>query len=269
MKELIGLENKYQKLITGDSFDYDKFNEFAVVHHSNSIEGSSLTKEETFLLLDEKLTPKNKPIEYSLMALDHLDALQYVMALAMTKTTLTVDTIKAISSRIMKNTGTKISAMAGDFDSSSGDFRKLTVRAGIQTFMDYAKVPGEVKLLVNHVNENITKITYNEVNNLAFDTHYQLVTIHPFADGNGRLARLLMNYVQKYHNRSLSIIYNEFKSDYFQALDETRKKGDMAIFRKFMYSQTKMHLKKRMQEIETQKRKWLNRSKDQGFSLIF
>ena len=67
MDELIKLELEYQSLIKGDTFDYDKFNEFSIVHHSNLIEGSTLTKEETFLLLDEKLTPKNKPIEHNLM----------------------------------------------------------------------------------------------------------------------------------------------------------------------------------------------------------
>ena len=49
MNELITLEKEYKKLIEGDTFDLDKFNEFAIVHHSNEIEGSTLTKEETFL----------------------------------------------------------------------------------------------------------------------------------------------------------------------------------------------------------------------------
>ncbi|MGY0407475.1 MAG: hypothetical protein ACWIPJ_03855 [Polaribacter sp.] len=48
----------------------------------------------------------------------------------------------------MKNTGTYISAMGGNFDSSKGDFRKVTVRAGTHTFIDYKKVPGEVELLI-------------------------------------------------------------------------------------------------------------------------
>lgn len=86
MEELIKLENEYQTLILGDTFDYDKFNEFSIVHHSNLIEGSTLTKEETFLLLDEKLTPKNKPIAHSLMTLDCLEALKYLIELADTRT---------------------------------------------------------------------------------------------------------------------------------------------------------------------------------------
>lgn len=268
--QLVKLEKEYQNLIKGDTFDYDKFNQYAIVHHSNSIEGSTLTKAETFLLLDEKLTPKNKPIEHSLMALDHLEALKYVMELANTKTLLTTNIIKKISALIMKSTGSVISAIAGDFDSSKGEYRKVTVRAGTQTFMDYKKVPEEVELLVNHINQNINKAnTYETINNLAFDAHYQMVTIHPFADGNGRLSRLLMNYVQKFHNTTLSVIYKPSKSDYFEALDQTRKTENITVFRDFMYAQNKIHLNQLINEINLQKSKLTNRNKNQGFSFIF
>jgi len=270
MNELITLEKEYKKLIEGDTFDLDKFNEFAIVHHSNEIEGSTLTKEETFLLLDENLTPKNKPLEHTFMALDHLRALKYVIALANKKELLTVDIIKNISALLMKNTGSPISAMGGDFDSSKGDFRKVTVRAGTQTFIDYKKVPGEVEAFVNYINENINKVkNYKEINDLAFDSHYQMVTIHPFADGNGRLSRLLMNYVQQYHNTTLSIIYQTFKSDYFKALTETRKDKNVKVFRKFMYQQTKIRLKKLIQNIGTKKEANKNRGRETGFSFLF
>ena len=136
--------SKYLELIKNDTFDYQKFNQFAVVHHSNSVEGSTLTKEETFLLLDEHLTPKNKPLEFSLMAVDHLEALKFVINLANEKKLLSIEIIKKISSLLLKTTGSKISSVAGDFDSSNGDFRLVTVRAGATTFMDYKKVPERV-----------------------------------------------------------------------------------------------------------------------------
>lgn len=270
MNDLVTLENHYKKLIEDDTFDLDKFNEFAIVHHSNEIEGSTLTKEETFLLLDENLTPKNKPLEHTFMALDHLKALKYVIALANKKETLTVEIIKNISAILMKNTGSHISAMGGDFDSSKGDFRKVTVRAGTRTFIEYRKVPEEVELLVKYINENICKVkSYKEINNLAFDSHYQMVTIHPFADGNGRLSRLLMNYVQQYHNSTLSVIYQSFKSDYFNALNETRKEKDVNIFREFMYLQTKKRLTELIKDIEIKKDVHKNRNRGTGFTFIF
>ena len=250
MQELLKLFEQYKELIKSDTFDFEKFNQYVVVHNSNSIEGSTLTLQETILLLDENLTPNNRPLEHTFMALDHLEALKYVMELAKNKTKLSVEIVQKISSLIMKSTGAPISAMAGNFDSSKGDFRKVTVRAGSRTFIDYKKVPVYTENLIKEINIKINNLTeFKEVNNLAFDAHFQMVSVHPFADGNGRLSRLLMNYVQHYHNFPLSIVYPSDKANYFDALEDTRKREDIKIFRKFMVNQTKKLLKNQIKEL--------------------
>lgn len=265
--ELLKIKEKYFSLIEADDFDYNKFNQFAIVHHSNSIEGSTLTKEETYLLLEEHLTPKNKPLEHTLMAIDHLKALQFVVQLAEEKTPLTVEIIKEISALVMKTTGSEISSIAGNFDSSKGDFRKVTVRAGTTTFMDYKKVPERVNELVAYINKTINSSQdFLDINNLAFDAHFQMVSIHPFADGNGRLSRLVMNYIQQYHQMPLSVVYKEDKQDYFDALQETRKNEDISIFRNFMFSQTEKFLTEQIEEL-TQKQTSKNTGK--GFLFLF
>lgn len=265
--ELLKLKEKYFNLIEADDFDYHKFNQFAIVHHSNSIEGSTLTKEETYLLLEEHLTPKNKPLEHTLMAIDHLKALQYVVQLAEEKIPLTVEIIKELSALVMKTTGSEISSMAGNFDSSKGDFRKVTVRAGTTTFMDYKKVPERVTELVDYINKTIANSgDFLEINNLAFDAHFQMVSIHPFADGNGRISRLLMNYVQQYHKIPLSVIYKEDKQDYFNALQETRKNEDISIFRDFMFSQTEKFLAEQITELT---KKQTSKNTGKGLSFLF
>ena len=259
--------SKYLELIKNDTFDYQKFNQFAIVHHSNSIEGSTLTKEETYLLLDEHLTPKNKPLEFSLMAVDHLVALKFVIELADNKKQLSIEIIKQISALLLKNTGSQISSIAGDFDSSKGDFRVVTVRAGTTTFMDYKKVPERVSELIAFINKNIVnKSSIQEVNELAFDAHFQIVSIHPFADGNGRLSRLLMNYVQHYHNLPLSIVYADDKQDYFLALQETRKTEDIGYFRNFMFSQTNKFLNEQIKELS---QKQIIRKSNSGMKFLF
>jgi Fic family protein len=264
--ELLKIKENYFNLIEADDFDYHKFNQFAIVHHSNSIEGSTLTKEETYLLLEEHLTPKNKPLEHSLMAIDHLKALQFVIQLAEEKTPLTVEIIKELSALVMKTTGSEIASMAGNFDSSKGDFRKVTVRAGT-TFMDYKKVPERVSQLIDYINKNInTTEDFIAINNLAFDAHFQLVSIHPFADGNGRVSRLLMNYVQQYHKLPLSIVYKEDKQDYFNALLETRKNEDIKIFRDFMFAQTEKFLTEQITELT---KKQISKNTGKGFSFLF
>ncbi len=268
MKELLKIKDEYLKLIKGDNFDFDKFNEYAIVHHSNSIEGSTLTMSETFLLLDESLTPNNKPLEHTFMALDHLEALKHVIELAKSKKPLTSEIIQNISSLVMKNTGSFISSIGGDFDSSKGDYRKVTVRAGTTTFMDYKKVPERVKLLLEEINKNINKSKdFTSINNLAFDAHYQMVSIHPFADGNGRLSRLIMNYIQSFHNYPMSVVFKEDKNKYYSALEKTRDKGDNKIFRSFMFSQLKKHFEIEIKNMK--KIKKTNKSKDTGISFIF
>ncbi len=259
--------NKYLELIKNDSFDYQKFNQFAIVHHSNSVEGSTLTKEETYLLLDENLTPKNKPLEFSLMAVDHLQALKFVIQLAEEKKQLSIDIIQQISALLLKSTGSKTSSIAGDFDSLKGDFRLVTVRAGSTTFMDYKKVPQRVSELIEFVNTEISKkLSFKEINELAFDAHFQIVSIHPFADGNGRISRLLMNYIQHFHKLPLSIVYAEDKQDYFSALRETRKSENIIHFRDFMFEQTNKFLNEQIKELT---KKQIIKKSNSGMKFLF
>jgi Fic family protein len=267
MKKLIKIKDKFMHLTKDDNFDFNKFNQFAIVHHSSSIEGSTLTKEETYLLLDEQLTPKNKPLEHTFMAIDHYDALKYSIELATLKEPISLENLKNISARLMKNTGSKISSIAGDFDSSKGDFRKVTVRAGVSTFLDYKKIPTRILELINYINKEISKVNdFEAINNLAFDVHFQLVSIHPFADGNGRISRLLMNYIQAYHKQPLTVVFKENKLDYYQALVSTREKQDIQIFRKFMFSQAE---KLFSEQISTLTKPAKESSNNSGMSFLF
>lgn len=266
MKQLLDLYNEYLQLSESDSFDFEKFNQYAIVHHSNSIEGSTLTLQETILLLDKNLTPNNKPLEYTLMAVDHLQALKYILFQAEQKQQLSVAIIQELSALIMKSTGSEISAIAGSFDSSKGDFRKVTVRAGSRTFIDYKKVPERTAELMNYINSSINNVSgFVQVNELAFDAHFQMVSIHPFADGNGRLSRLLMNYIQHYHGLPLSVVYQENKLDYYTALEKTRETEDLTIFRKFMFAQTQKFITNRIHELTTPQKE----SKKNGFNFLF
>jgi Fic family protein len=80
--------------------------------------------------------------------------------------------------------------------------------------------------------------------------HFDLVTIHPFYDGNGRTSRLLMNYLQLYFNLPLSIVFKEDKAAYFEALQQTRKEADITIFREFMYTQYLKYLQQGIDKFE-------------------
>lgn len=152
----------------------------------------------------------------------------------------------------MKNTGSTYKTMLGEFSSAKGDLRLLNVTAGFtgRSYMDFHKVPGRLQEFCEWLNEQRTQLAPSDIlaaYNLSFDVHFRLVTIHPWADGNGRMARLLMNHLQFEHHLIPVKITKEQKADYIQALIDTREQDDLNIFRKVMLS---LHIANLQHEIE-------------------
>lgn len=249
---------RYKQLNLQDVLDHERFNEYAIVHHSSSIEGSTLTEVETRLLLEEDITPKGKPLTHSLMVKDHFAALRYVLETATVKKAITVDFIQQINALVMKNTGSI--------------FRKGNVSAGGSYFPNYDKVIHYTTSLAKRLDENLPNVQGDEERlKLSFSAHFDLVSIHPFYDGNGRTSRLLMNYIQAYHGLPLAVVFTEDKADYYVALQETRKQEDMQIFYAFMFGQYRKHIE---QEIISyteamSKKAEPKKGKGSGYSLFF
>lgn len=238
MEESLKKLKEFNELRLTQVVNYEKFNHYAIVHHSSSIEGSTLTRVETDLLLDEHITPKGKPIDHSMMVLDHYDALLYAVNPDNLTCRVSTEFIKNINALVMRRTGGIVSTVLGSVDVAKGEYRKSAVTVGQSMPPSYDKVPALIDNLVASVNKELEK-SVDPVHrlNLAFDTHFLFVTIHPFYDGNGRTSRLLMNHIQQRSNLPLSLVFLEDKAEYFQALIDTRKKDDLNIFRSFMHSQ--------------------------------
>jgi Fic family protein len=249
-EDLQRIQNQYQQLLLQKSLNFELYNQITVIHHSSSIEGSTLTLEDTELLITENLKPKNKPqIEIDMVS-DHYQAILFIAEEAKKKRPLSPKFIQEIGKKVMANTGGIINQMGGSYSSDEGDFRLGTVVTGSVMYMDYKKVPIKVKELCDYVNAKINKInTAQEVHELAFEAHFNLVAlIHPFGDGNGRSSRLLMNYIQLYHNQLLSIVFKDDKAEYIQVLRETRTTEDITVFQKFMIQQ---HIKFLQNQIDS------------------
>lgn len=266
------LLNRYKELNLQDVLDHEKFNEYSIVHHSSSIEGSTLTEVETRLLLEEDITPKGKPLLHSLMVKDHYPALRHVLEAAAAKKTITFEFIQHINALVMKNTGSIYNTVFGEIDASKGMFRKGNVSAGGSYFPNYDKVIPYTTELIKRLDENLPNVKGDEERlNLSFTAHFDLVSIHPFYKGNGRTSRLLMNYIQAYHGLPLAIVFTEDKADYHVALQETRKQKDMQIFYAFMFGQYRKHLE---QEIASYTQAMSQKTepkkgKGSGYSLFF
>ncbi|MDR3088520.1 MAG: Fic family protein [Desulfobulbaceae bacterium] len=239
-KQFINLLTTFKASGIPEAINFVRINEMLISHHSTALEGSSLTAQESVLLLNDGLTAKGKPITDHDMLRDHHNALLYVVQSAQQKQLITPEIIQHVSALTIKNTGGIINALAGSYDSSRGDFRKSMVYVGSRYFANFQKVPGQVKVLCRHINERLNNVSEAENENiyaLAFDAHFRLVTIHPFADGNGRVSRLLMNYILAYHQEPLAMIFAEDKLEYYAALEAAREEENPELFQNFMFGQ--------------------------------
>ena len=261
MDNLTELVREYEELELNKVLNYEKFNNFSIVHHSSSIEGSTLTEVDTQLLLDEGITPAGKPLVHSLMVKDHYAALLFMLTKFPER--LSVSFIQEVNAKVMSETGQLYETAFGKMDASKGEFRKGNVTAGGSYFPNYDKVERLTKELVEYLNEKLTQVkTLQAKLELSFYAHYTLVSIHPFYDGNGRTSRLLMNGIQHKFGLPLSIVFKEDKSQYYDALIESREDEDIEHFYDFMFSQYEKQLK---QSIAIYK-KGLNRDSDFFFN---
>ncbi len=236
------LAKEYQKLSRG-MVDFRKYTWYSITHHSTSIEGSTLTESQVVNLLEYGKPAPKKPFEHHLMVTDYYKAMQFVMERAKEQQPLTPGFIGEIGAMVMKNTGGEINAMAGNYNTANGDFRKSTVRAGNRMFPD-KKVPAMVAKLCDHTNKALKTVgTFEQKNNLAFELHFDFVSIHPFGDGNGRTSRLLMNYIQAYFGLPLSVVFKSDRLGYIDSLELARKQENIEPFYRFMYGQYSKFLK--------------------------
>jgi len=243
-----------------DSIDYEKFCMISIVYNSSKIEGCSLTETDTKVLIENNITAHGKPLTDHLMVKDHFNAFMMIKESASQKRKISIDFIKEINLYVMQSTGGIVNTVSGSFDTSKGDLRLAQVYVDKKYFPDFAKISSLLQQLVDAINEKIDSVKGNDIVKLAADIHYNFVNIHPFGDGNGRTARLLMNYIQLYHGEPLIKIFTEDRAEYIDALNDAEEKGNIDIFRDFI---GKQHIKFFEAELEK-----YNKGKS-GFSLLF
>ena len=235
--QLTALIEQYKQLGIDSQIDYEKFYLYSIITHSTAIEGSTVTEIENQLLFDEGITAKGKPLMEQMMNLDLRRAYEESIRLAKNHTDITVDILKALSHLVMQNTGSTYKTVLGDFSSANGDLRIVNVTAGVggRSYLSYKKVPAKLQEFCDWLNAQRQRpMSLSERYDLSFEAHYRLVTIHPWADGNGRMARLVMNQIQFEFGLIPAKVLKEDKGDYINALIATREADDMSIFLEFM-----------------------------------
>ena len=154
-----------------------------LTYTSNAIEGNTLSAAETTLVIEQGITIGGRPLKDHLEALDHFDALRYVRELARESVPLREADIRNLHRLVMQRSRPEIAGRYAD----QGRF--VVTDSGRLSFPSPAEVPalmGDFAAWLGRA--PMTPET-------AFAAHRRLVDIHPFNDGNGRTARLLMNLV--------------------------------------------------------------------------
>jgi Fic family protein len=183
-----------------------------LTHSSVGIEGNTLTLRETQLLIDEGITPASvKQLRELYEAVNHHEALKQMRKLVLQRETITEERVCSLHRITMQRID----------DERSGSYRQHTVfvtGAPIQP-MRSEKVGGAMSELVAWLDESKNGGAFHAVL-CAAEAHYRFVKIHPFYDGNGRTARLLMNWVLLRNQLPLCVIPSSERSRYLHALDD-------------------------------------------------
>jgi Fic family protein len=152
-------------------------------YDSNAIEGNTLTLQETKLVIEEGITINGKSIPETLEAKNHPEAIKYIENLVTGRSKIDEETVLHTHKLIMSN-------IAED----AGHYRITQVKITGASFMPppSLKVRPRINELLKWLKENPDEYTPIE---LAAVFHHRFVQIHPFTEGNGRTARLLMNAI--------------------------------------------------------------------------
>jgi len=202
-----------------------------LTYSTNALEGSSLTMTDLVKLVETGLTVDGKPFRDYQHAVGHDKALHVAVDMAERKTPLTEDHIKNLH-RLMfiqeDSPGTYKT------DANFTYTRRLEDNAVvIQTYVHPEHVQQQMEDLLQWIEQNELK---EHAACLSAIAHYNLARIHPFRDGNGRIARLVGNVMLLRNTFTPAVIKPEQKSEYLHALLCGHQKHDLTPFVEFIVS---------------------------------
>lgn len=197
-------------------------------YHSSHIEGNQLTYGETKALILFGTTAQAKPLKDHLEMAGHNEAILYIEEIVRLERPLTETFIRELHKIILKEPY-EVDAITPDGKPtkrtiSIGQYKTTPNHVKTQTgeifyFASPEETPAKMNDLMDWYKENIDKTAIHPVL-FATEFHYRFIRIHPFDDGNGRIARLLMNFILMQKGYPPAIIKTEDKINYFNALQQ-------------------------------------------------
>jgi len=204
----------------------DEWYKIELTYTSNAIEGNTLTRQETAIVVEKGLTVEGKTLNEHLEAVNHAKAVSFIKKLLADKKTrkeITESDILEIHRIIL----------SGINDAYAGRYRNIAVRiAGSRVVLPN---PVRVPELMEDFMEWLRGDNQEHTIKIAADAHFKLVSIHPFVDGNGRTARLLMNLLLTQEGYPPAIIKTENRKFYINAIEKGQLTGSMDDYYKIIY----------------------------------
>ncbi len=204
--------------------NFDHSHDIELTYTSNAIEGNTLTAVETTMVIEQGITVAGKPLRDHLETVDHYEAIRHVRALARSGKRLTEMDVRNLHRLVMLRSDPAIAGRYAD----QGRF--VLTDTGRHAFPSPAELPALMGDFVAWLHgEHATP-------EAAFIAHRRLVDIHPFNDGNGRIARLLMNLILIRGGYLPVAVRPEDRPDYIRALQRHQAGGDQGDFNRLPYA---------------------------------
>ena len=190
---------------------------------SNAIEGNTLTQIETNLVIEKGVTIGGKKLKDHLEAIDHYEAVGYGRELAKRPVPLLESDIRALHALVLKRSDPEI---AGGYATSA---RYVNTESGRRSFPSPAEIPALMGDFATWLRDAPATAE------TAFSAHLRLVAIHPFSDGNGRTARLLMNLLLIKTGYPPVAVRPEDRLAYLRALQDSQAGEGDEGFKRLLY----------------------------------
>jgi Fic family protein len=215
-KQLLDKYRPFSEVVINNLLEWFKVE---LTYSSNAIEGNTLSRLETAIVIEKGITIGGKLLKEHLEAKNHAKAFDFIISLVKDKQITEYDILE-----IHKIVLSSIE------DEYAGKYRDVRVKiAGSDViFPNYAKVPELMQVFLDDINREQDPIKK------ALHAHYEFVTIHPFVDGNGRTARLLMNLLLMQNGFPPAIIKPKDRLKYLKSLEMAQLGGSRAPYIEFM-----------------------------------
>ena len=192
-----------------------------LTYTSNAIEGNTLTLRETAELIEHGITVGGKPLRDHLEAVDHYDAVLWMRELAWKNTPIDEPAVRELHRRIVSRSQPEMGGVYSTLPRRIAGSRAI--------FPNAVKIPQMMRDYVEWLDKA------EPVPATSFDAHFRLVAVHPFGDGNGRAARLLMNLLLLREGYPPVAVRPEDRKTYLDTLEHASIRADLEPFQTFMH----------------------------------